>query len=233
MCLNAVSLQDLIVFCRFIVWGYMLYGLSFFLLSDKKSLNSFFIILQSKRLTISNGRTLMVLLSAVSFQIAYRTILATFPAYFILISALWVTIYSDLENLLISRFVSLYLAPVGFLLCLQEMLPISPAQSAITALLGGLLLWSINKIFYWFKKHDGLGQGDIDLIICIGAWLGILGTWFTVLAGSILGSLYAACYMLCTRKIIRVIPFGPFLAAAAIIFTITIPYHVTILPALI
>jgi len=71
-------------------------------------------------------------------------------------------------------------------------------------------------------KRHGLGQGDLELLAFIGSFLGIIGTWFTLLIGSLLGSLFGISYWIVQRKINRnlKIPFGPFLALSAIIFVL-------------
>ncbi len=144
-----------------------------------------------------------------------------FIAYFIFFSALIVTIRSDLETMLISRLVTLYLIPVGFLLSCFGFLPIGPTTSLLSAVVSfaGFSLFA-----YLFKKirgHEGMGQGDIDLIAFIGAFTGPLGIWVSIMIGSITGSIFGVGYILITgqKKSVR-IPFGPFLAIGAMIFVI-------------
>ena len=143
-----------------------------------------------------------------------------FLVYFFFFSALAITIHTDLQHMLISRFVSLYLVPVGIFLSYAGFLPISPLQSAASALLGYFFLFSINKIFYLIKKHDGLGQGDLELFAFIGSFTGFLGCWFTILFSSVLGTLTGCVYMLGSGKKISMLPFGPFLAIGAMLFVI-------------
>lgn len=137
------------------------------------------------------------------------------PAYFLFLSALWISVHTDLSQMLISRFVSLYLIPVGFILSFYHFLPITFFESFLAAVLSYGFFWIANKIFYWFKKHDGLGQGDLELIAMIGSFIGLVGCWFTILFASTMGTLCGGCYLLFTHKKTKILPFGPFLAAGA------------------
>jgi prepilin signal peptidase PulO-like enzyme (type II secretory pathway) len=120
--------------------------------------------------------------------------------------------------MLISRFVTLYLAPFGVLANYYELLPVSPLESLFAAIFAASSLITINYIFKKIKGYDGLGQGDIDLIFCIAAWLGVIGVWFTILIGSTIGVISSLLYMLLNKKRISLIPFGPFLALGSLVF---------------
>lgn len=142
------------------------------------------------------------------------------PAYFLFFSALIVTIRSDIEHLLISRFVTLFLIPVGLLLSSVNALPITFLDSLIGALLGYGFLLAIASLFRWITKKDGMGQGDLELLAFIGSFTGIIGCWMSLLIGSILGTLYG---LLCTplsKKTSVKIPFGPFLSFGAISYVL-------------
>lgn len=140
--------------------------------------------------------------------------------YFIFFSALWITVHTDLKYMLISRFVSLYLIPFGIFFAYLDWLPLNPLHSSLAACFGYIFFWTANKIFYALKGHDGLGQGDLELIAYIGAFTGFLGSWFSILFGSIVGTILGCCYMVITRKVPNILPFGPFLALAASTFVL-------------
>lgn len=193
-----------------IIWSYILEQIAYVLIHNQLPKNKI------KNLNCSD--ILLLGVSALSFYSASYTILPSSPAYFIFISALWITIHSDLRYMLISRFASLYLVPIAIIGSYYHYLPITPVESIACSTLSALFLLTINKIFYMMKGHDGLGQGDIELIACIGAWIGFLGTWFTILVGSTIGTLGGCVYIIYTRNQIKMIPFGPFLASACLLF---------------
>lgn len=143
------------------------------------------------------------------------------PAYFILFSALIVTMRSDLETMLISQYMTLFIVPVGFICSYLGLLPISLWQSLMGAVFGYLFLWTLAHLFLWLTGKKGMGDGDFELLALIGSFLGLTGTWYTLMIGSISGSLVGVILILvgtATRN--TKIPFGPFLAAAAIIFVL-------------
>ena len=139
-----------------------------------------------------------------------------FSAYFIFFSALMVSVRSDLETMLISRYVSFFLIPVGFLVSGLGLLPINLTQSIIGALGGYALLWGTEKLFFLFTRKEGIGQGDVELLAFIGSFTGIAGAWLSLLIGSLAGSLIGISYIALTKSSKNAkIPFGPFLALGA------------------
>lgn len=149
-----------------------------------------------------------------------------FFAYFIFFSALIVTIRSDIETMLISRYVTIFLAPIGVILSACNLLPLSAHESIYGALFGYLFLFIINRGFKYWRNIDGIGEGDFDLLLFIGSFTGIFGCWISVTLASLLGSAYGIVALCCMRNDgtsefsiqTTKIPFGPFLAYGAIIF---------------
>jgi leader peptidase (prepilin peptidase)/N-methyltransferase len=83
---------------------------------------------------------------------------------------------------------------------------------------GYLMLWTIRTLFYMVTKKEGMGEGDLDLLCLIGAFTGLTGAWSTMILGSMLGALISLVYLASTRQSYATpLPFGPFLAAGAII----------------
>lgn len=142
--------------------------------------------------------------------------------YFLFFSALIISIRTDLDEMLISRYATLYVTPFGFLLSMAGLLPITITESILGALIGYGFLYTIARLFYGFTKKEGLGQGDMDLLALIGSFTGIYGCWITLLIGSMVGSLVGIVYLLIAKKSVTQerIPFGPFLAIGAMSFVI-------------
>ncbi len=143
------------------------------------------------------------------------------PAYFIFFSALIVTLRSDIETMLISRFVTLFLVPVGFVLSIHGLLPIRSLESILGAIVGYGVLWIISTVFSLVTGKRGMGEGDFEVLAFIGSFVGVQGAWLILMASSIAGSIFGAC-MVATGRATRAtkIPFGPFLALAAIVFVL-------------
>ncbi len=161
------------------------------------------------------------ILTALSFIAGYYLIDDTYHiAFFILFSALLVTIRSDFEHMLISQWVTIALIPIGIILSFTDLLPIYPLNSLLGAAMGYLVPWLIGTLFYFITKKEGIGQGDFDLLAFIGSFTGVIGVWATLLIGSLLGSVIGGLYLYATgslRPDVR-LPFGPFLAAGAILY---------------
>lgn len=144
-----------------------------------------------------------------------------FPAYFIFFSALVVTIRSDFETMLISRFVTLFLIPVGIAAAYFNLLPINVIESAIAASAGYAFLYAIATAFSYFTGKQGIGHGDFELLAFIGSFTGLIGLWATLLVSSVLGTLFGLMYIVLTGSDRSLkIPYGPFLAIGAIVFVL-------------
>ena len=150
------------------------------------------------------------------------------PAYMIFFSALIITIRTDLEFMLISRFASIFLIPVAFSAAYFNFLPLSIIESVCAALVGYSSFYLCNILFTYITQKNGIGEGDMELMAFIGAVIGIVGWWITILIGSLLGSIIGVCYILYTQKNSSVrLPFGPFLALGAIIYVLFASYFHT------
>lgn len=165
---------------------------------------------------------LIEILSVVLFSLLYYQVPSLyFCAYFIFFSALITTIRSDLETMLISQYMTLFLLPIGFVCSFFGYLPITLWASIIGACVGYVSLWSIATLFTRLTGKQGLGEGDMDLLALIGAFTGVYGVWVSLLIGSMTGSVIGMSYIMLSHAPNNTrIPFGPFLALGAILFVL-------------
>lgn len=92
-------------------------------------------------------------------------------------------------------------------------------SAVIGVLLGGGFLYAIAAIYYAFRKEEGMGGGDIKLLAWIGAVLGWPAIPFVILASSLIGSVVGIAVMAVRKSGLKTsIPFGPYLALAALIY---------------
>ena len=86
-------------------------------------------------------------------------------------------------------------------------------------LIGGGFLWLIAYLYYVLRGEEGMGGGDIKLLAWIGAVLGWTAVPFVILVSSVLGSFVGLVLALRSQAGLKsVIPFGPYLALAALIY---------------
>ena len=92
-------------------------------------------------------------------------------------------------------------------------------DAVLGALAGGFSLYAIAWIYWLVRREIGMGMGDVKLLAGIGGWLGYQAIIPTVFYGSVLGACAGIGIVLVTRKrsMKTAIPFGPFLAAGALI----------------
>lgn len=140
-------------------------------------------------------------------------------AYFLFFSALIVSIRTDLEYMLISQYMNIYLIPMSVFFCMLHMLPLTPQESILGAFSGYAFLYIISAAFHRLTGKECMGDGDLDLLAYIGSCTGIIGCWLSLTIGSLIGSFLGIIYMLTTHQTRKTcIPFGPFLAAGAILY---------------
>ena len=56
------------------------------------------------------------------------------------------------------------------------------------AAFGSFLLWGLAAGYKLVRKREGMGMGDVKMMAMVGAFLGLRGTFWTALLGSLLGS---------------------------------------------
>jgi len=142
----------------------------------------------------------------------------TAAGYFLFCAALLIIIWIDVQHQIIPDVISVPGILLGLIFSL-----VSPAiswqSSLIGLLLGGGVLYAIALIYYLWKKHEGMGGGDIKLLAMIGAFLGWQALPFVIFASSLSGSIIGILAMIKQKKGGKTrIPFGPFLSIAALVY---------------
>ena len=96
---------------------------------------------------------------------------------------------------------------------------LSLAEAALGAFLPAFFLWGGGWVYWKIRHREGLGLGDVKLIAMVGSFLGLRGALFTLVAGSLVGSIIGLAYIKMTGKDADTyeLPFGTFLGAAALV----------------
>ena len=132
---------------------------------------------------------------------------------FLVISSLYAQFILDLKHLLLSVYLSIKILVLGLIINYSGFF--TDIQSAILGFMAGYLsLFLINKVFYCFRKKEGIGGGDFILLASIGALLGYQMLSFVVLLGSLFSLLI---YLLKRSNFENRVPFGSGLALSALL----------------
>jgi leader peptidase (prepilin peptidase) / N-methyltransferase len=100
--------------------------------------------------------------------------------------------------------------------------PPAPVLSLVDAILGAAvgsgLLWLVSEAYFKLRGREGMGLGDVKMMLMAGTFLGLKRTLLTILAGSLLGSVLGVAIILARRKDADYeLPFGTFLGAGALL----------------
>jgi leader peptidase (prepilin peptidase)/N-methyltransferase len=92
------------------------------------------------------------------------------------------------------------------------------AGALLGMLAGGGTLWLIRWGYQKLRHVEGMGLGDVKMMLMVGAFLGWQLTLLTIFIGSMIGSLVGIGVMLARGSNMRMeIPFGVFLGPAALV----------------
>ena len=177
------------------------------------------------------------LLTAVLFAVAWQRYgwSWTLVEALIFIFSLVVVSFIDLDHMILPDKFTLSGIVIGL-----AGAALNPERSFLDAvygvLLGGGFLWAIAYFYLVLRKREGMGGGDIKLLAWVGAVLGWQSVPFVILVASVFGSVVGLLTVLVrNRKPASetgeaateaetgdipsfAIPFGPFLASAALVY---------------
>ena len=121
----------------------------------------------------------------------------------------------DWQQLILPDELTLSLLWLGLLINLYAVFTSLP-NAVLGAAAGYVVFWVINKIYYWIRNKEGIGQGDWKLFAAFGAWFGWNNLLYILLIGALLGTIYSVLLVLLKRANKDTpIPFGCFLIVAA------------------
>jgi leader peptidase (prepilin peptidase) / N-methyltransferase len=81
------------------------------------------------------------------------------------------------------------------------------------AAVGGGLLWLVGEGYFRLRGKEGMGLGDVKMMLMVGAFLGVKKTLLAILLGSLAGSVLGLLFIALMRKGSEYeLPFGTFLA---------------------
>ena len=92
------------------------------------------------------------------------------------------------------------------------------SQAVAGALVPAFFLWGGGWLYAKIRHREGLGLGDVKLMMMVGSFLGLQYTLSAMLLGSMAGSIISLLYIKVTKRDASTyeLPFGTFLGAAAL-----------------
>ena len=139
--------------------------------------------------------------------------------------------FIDLDTFLLPDLLTLSLLIIGLIASSLHYTSISIESALLGSFLGYILPWSVNKIYFMWRKHDGFGGGDFKLLSGLGAWFGWQSIIPIISIASVTAIAITFLLMLYGKKINlkTQLPFGPFLIMASVIIFLNIFYLLEII----
>lgn len=174
---------------------------------------------------------LTAIVSILSF--GFYGITATGAVIFLFCCSLLVISFIDLDFFIIPDVISIPGTAIGFAVGIlnqfTEIFSYPVSKGALSSLYGFVagagFLWIVSEGYFRVRGREGLGLGDVKLLAMTGALFGPTCALFTIFFGSLLGCILGAAMLLISRKgLSQAIPFGPYLAAATVVFLFSDTY---------
>jgi leader peptidase (prepilin peptidase)/N-methyltransferase len=176
---------------------------------------------------ISIRYPLVELLTAVVCLILYKQFGLSFEFFisFFFTALLIVISFIDLDHQIVPDILSIGGLIAGLFFAIfrpvfKQLYPkFNILDSLYGVLLGGGVLFLIALGYKFITKREGMGGGDIKLLAMIGSFAGIKGVIFSLMAGSIFGTIVGIPLMVAQGTDTKyAIPFGPFLSLGALLY---------------
>ena len=150
------------------------------------------------------------------------------PVYWLFVSGLILGTFVDFDHLIIPDRVSIggMIIGVGVSLLVPSLHDAAnPIQGGLRSLIGCAagfgILYLIAEAGSAIFKKEAMGFGDVKLLGAIGAFLGWKAVFFTILMSSLIGSVVGVSLILLGgREWQSRIPYGPYLALAAVVWVL-------------
>jgi len=150
------------------------------------------------------------------------------PVYWLVLSGLVLGTFVDIEHLIIPDRVTLGGIVAGLILSIavpslhgETSVWRSLMASAVGLAAGWGSLWLISMAGKVAFRKEAMGFGDVKLLGAIGAFLGWRAVVFTILVSSLAGSFTGITLVAAGRREMQSrIPYGPFLALAAMVWVL-------------
>jgi leader peptidase (prepilin peptidase)/N-methyltransferase len=120
----------------------------------------------------------------------------------------------DIRHGIIPDWLNLSIAGLGLLKTAAAGGLAASAEATIEAVVIGLVVWLLRRLYFAWRKIEGLGLGDVKFLAAAATWLGIAGIPMLLLIAAIAALVTVGGLRLAGQAMTRQtsLPFGPFLA---------------------
>jgi leader peptidase (prepilin peptidase) / N-methyltransferase len=120
----------------------------------------------------------------------------------------------DIRHGIIPNWLNLAIAGLGLSTALLMDGPSSAFQAAFEGAAIGAVFWLLRRLYFSFRKVQGLGLGDVKFLAAAGIWVGVAGLPVLLLLATLTALIYAGLLQLAGRQLNgqTSLSFGPFLA---------------------
>ena len=126
----------------------------------------------------------------------------------------------DLETMTLPDELTLFTLWGGLIMSTGEWFT-TPVLAISGAVVGYLIFWTLNQIYFLITKKQGMGYGDMKLVAALGAWFGLYSLPFIILFASMTGLLIAIMmYLFKKMNFSDQISFGPYLCLSGWLFLV-------------
>ena len=172
------------------------------------------------RCRISWRYTLVEALTAALFLLAwnrYQDLPLHAAATALFFSLLLILALIDLDHMILPDLLTL-----GGSLCFALYLPFHPLLSwqegALAALAGVLIFLALYVFYLKIRKMEGMGLGDVKMVLLLGLFLGPQKLSLAILLASFSGMLVGLWFILVRRKTLQfALPYGTFLSLGSVL----------------
>lgn len=134
-------------------------------------------------------------------------------------SAVVALIVIDWETMLLPDAITLTAGPVALLATAGGVSMTTLELALPSALVAAGGFWLLGWVFWKLRGVEGLGFGDVKLLLLVGFFSGPYGLLWTIMLGSLAGSVIGISYLAISGKGRATrIPFGPFLGGAFLVY---------------
>jgi leader peptidase (prepilin peptidase) / N-methyltransferase len=137
-----------------------------------------------------------------------------FIGFFVTLSLLGIVLaWIDIRDGIIPDWLNLTVAGLGLAKAAIVGGFLAGIEAAAAGIVSGLIFWLLRRLYFGWRKIQGLGLGDVKFLAAAGIWIGLAGLPTLLLIAALTALAAAAVMQYAGRDMNRgtSLPFGPFL----------------------